>query len=360
MQTNRPADPLSAAIGSMRSNPVHMYRHKELVHQYIETQGENFKRKGSYSEEEFFRDNETITLYLDFLTPIFPVGSRPLDERRSHGLDHQHRHDFFEMYYVYSGNCYCYLENREFLLTPGSVWIVNTKRSHGIVLADKETNLVNILVRSSTFSDTLMNILDSDNLFYRFFFDSVFDPDVSADYMAFQIEPDSMAQLHLSNLIREYAKLESSSQTVMMCLFCCLLVELSRQYQDRLTQEVTDKLNLCDLIGYISENYKTVTLADLSQKFHYSTHYISEFLLQQTGSRFRRIVNQIRLKKAKEMLANTETNIDTITLLAGYEYRSSFEAAFKKEFHLTPKQYRNQLKKQDSYLYDTPAGLTNF
>lgn len=51
---------------------------------------------------------------------------------------------------------------------------------------------------------------------------------------------------------------------------------------------------------------------------------------------------QMRMEKAKKLLENTDKPIKQIAALAGYNTISSFSAAFKKAFGVTPSQWRNE------------------
>jgi len=50
---------------------------------------------------------------------------------------------------------------------------------------------------------------------------------------------------------------------------------------------------------------------------------------------------QIRMEKAKKMLADSDKPVKQIATLAGYNTISSFSAAFKKAFGLSPTQWRS-------------------
>ena len=49
---------------------------------------------------------------------------------------------------------------------------------------------------------------------------------------------------------------------------------------------------------------------------------------------------QLRMEKARKLLAESDKPIKQIAGLAGYNTISSFSAAFKKSFNLSPSQYR--------------------
>ena len=49
----------------------------------------------------------------------------------------------------------------------------------------------------------------------------------------------------------------------------------------------------------------------------------------------------IRMEKAKELLSQTDMNIDQISVQVGYLNTSSFRRKFKQETGFTPSQYRS-------------------
>lgn len=51
---------------------------------------------------------------------------------------------------------------------------------------------------------------------------------------------------------------------------------------------------------------------------------------------------QLRMEKAKKLLEDSERPVKQIALLSGYNTISSFSAAFKKIFKLSPSQWRNK------------------
>ena len=60
---------------------------------------------------------------------------------------------------------------------------------------------------------------------------------------------------------------------------------------------------LLEITNYIYANYKNVTLEDLSEKFFLSKPYLSKYIKEKSGMTFGDILKQIRMKKARAMLA---------------------------------------------------------
>ncbi|MBN1409352.1 MAG: helix-turn-helix transcriptional regulator, partial [Spirochaetales bacterium] len=73
--------------------------------------------------------------------------------------------------------------------------------------------------------------------------------------------------------------------------------------------------------------------------------YLSKIFKEQTGKCFNEYKLDVKMKYAKELLQNTGYNIDQIAYKLGYKKSESFIKIFKKFSHLTPTEFRRQMKK---------------
>lgn len=62
--------------------------------------------------------------------------------------------------------------------------------------------------------------------------------------------------------------------------------------------------------------------------------------LQNEGTSFRLLIDEVKVKKAKGLLSNTEEKIQAISVVLGYADSSHFVRAFKRSTGLTPSEYR--------------------
>ena len=99
---------------------------------------------------------------------------------------------------------------------------------------------------------------------------------------------------------------------------------------------------IVEIMNYIQNHYKTVTLEDLSAKFYLSKPYLSKYIKESTGDTFGDIVKEIRINKAKALLKNKGMTVDAIAETVGYQNVEHFNRLFKKTYSMTPVQYRNQ------------------
>ena len=97
-------------------------------------------------------------------------------------------------------------------------------------------------------------------------------------------------------------------------------------------------------MNYIQENYLTVTLDDLSNKFYLSKPYLSKYIKEKSGVTFGENVKKIRLKKASTLLRNGNMKVERVAEAAGYQNVEHFNRLFKKKYGMTPVQYRSSTR----------------
>lgn len=97
-----------------------------------------------------------------------------------------------------------------------------------------------------------------------------------------------------------------------------------------------------DIQEYIKENYANpdLGLATVSIVFKISEGYISMLFKEQTDINFADYVESIRMNKACELLKESDKNIGEIAEMVGYNSLHSFRRAFKRVYHVNPKDFR--------------------
>lgn len=100
------------------------------------------------------------------------------------------------------------------------------------------------------------------------------------------------------------------------------------------------------IIKFISENYnQELSLESVSQEVHLASGYISHLFRQRTGQSFLQYLISFRMKKAAELLLETDMKVNQIATKTGYPNASYFIQTFKNTYGCTPAQYRERAKK---------------
>jgi AraC-like DNA-binding protein len=88
-----------------------------------------------------------------------------------------------------------------------------------------------------------------------------------------------------------------------------------------------------------------LTLAELSQRLGTSPQLLSQYLNEVLGATFYDYVNGLRVAEVQRLMrdpARREASLLDLSLAAGFNSRSTFNAAFKKATGMPPSQWRKQ------------------
>ena len=99
---------------------------------------------------------------------------------------------------------------------------------------------------------------------------------------------------------------------------------------------------IVEIISFIQNDYKNVTLETLSESFHLSKPYLSKYIREKAGVTFQEVVKKERMKKARTLLRETNQTVEAVAAEVGYENVEHFNRLFKKSYGITPVQYRKQ------------------
>ncbi len=99
-------------------------------------------------------------------------------------------------------------------------------------------------------------------------------------------------------------------------------------------------------IQYIQANYhEPLELQKLAELEGYNLTYYCEWFKKLTGVTPKTYIQALRLKKAKELLVDTDLSIFQIAQQVGYEHHSSLTRLFQQCEKMTPLAYRQQTRR---------------
>ena len=101
-------------------------------------------------------------------------------------------------------------------------------------------------------------------------------------------------------------------------------------------------------ITYAKLNAATtdISVQDVAAGAGFSLDYFNRIFLAHTGFTVMSYINHTRLREAARLLRTTNYSILDIALEIGYDSHEGFIKAFKKQYHLTPSEYRIKKKTQ--------------
>lgn len=90
--------------------------------------------------------------------------------------------------------------------------------------------------------------------------------------------------------------------------------------------------------------YEDLSIQRLADLLHVSPQHFCVLFKDITGLRPIQYINKIRIRHAKEMLTGKQKSIEEIARLCGFDNTSYFYTVFKKEAHISPGQFRKQIR----------------
>lgn len=88
-------------------------------------------------------------------------------------------------------------------------------------------------------------------------------------------------------------------------------------------------------------HHNSLTVGQLADQLNCTADYLSWLFHRETGTTLNRFINQLRLKRAADLLKNTDYTISEIAWICGYRSPSYFSRIFSHEFSHSPREFRN-------------------
>lgn len=254
-----------------------------------------------------------------------------------------HAHSYFELIYVFEGECKNTIENHPIYMKTGDICIIAPGIRHSLGVFDDNTVVLNVLIRKSTFQENFFDVFQEDAALSKFFY-KVYYSNVKDRFMCFHTagnyELESLLDIMFSESIKEAPYMSRVMENLLRAAFCVML-RISPE-EISLRQTSFSEQSVEEILRYIQINYAEITFHDLAEHFHSSESNLRRVLHNSVGQSFVNIVRQIRLQKACMLLENSNMQIGDIAIQVGYKSEEYFYRVFRKEYHMTPLEYRNR------------------
>ncbi|HCS74237.1 MAG TPA: DNA-binding response regulator, partial [Clostridiales bacterium] len=142
----------------------------------------------------------------------------------------------------------------------------------------------------------------------------------------------------------------ASYQSISKEIYCfeqlkTLMLEVAEIFYNRVRKQLkNDNLNVYEIKEYIENNYhKDIRISTFTGKYFLSREYLMKLFKNEFGCGIYEYVLKVRMEKAKELVADPNFKVQSISRLLGYADSNYFSKAFKNYFGISPSDYRNNL-----------------
>lgn len=293
-------------------------------------------------EESFFQKSRDITAgaFLRFLPPYWRMD------------------EYFEVYYVFSGNTPVYFADETVLLGAGDVLLIPPGTAKACTLPREDCSTLFFMIRQSTFSQVFWTHLSEQNLMSSFFRNALTGNN-GIPFLRFSTAGDAWIEELLCRIYQEHEKNGKYSSRLQNSLMSSFFLSLLQGYEKTIQVPLHSGIHwrpaFAEILRYVQEHYDTVTLAELTERFGYSERQIIRIIQESTGHRFAALQNRLRMENAARFLAQGATAVQAAEIV-GFSNISSFYRAFSKYFGCTTKQYTARKENSDKTKEEQGSG----
>lgn len=275
----------------------------------------------------------------------------------------QHLHSYIEVMYVLSGEVINHIEDKKFTYHAGDCVIMNRNIQH------KETGDFQIVLLALQ-EGFISNLISEEILTYKKIstdyshyiqsqiikmLQATYTEDSQYQQIYFDCIPVGQPELVLGQI---HTIIHSIMQELSSCnpgsvymtkgyiqKFFSILCD-PEKYNVKANSSTLSKQNyIFKKIEHILEaKHGKISRNEVAQLLHYNEEYLNRIVKQVTGKTFSHFRQSIVLQEAKRLLSDTDLSIAKIMETLELSNKSSFYQLFKKEFGVTPSEYRQHCK----------------
>lgn len=252
-----------------------------------------------------------------------------------------HQHAFVELYYVVKGCCADVICSRSLSLVPGDLVILQPNTLHQLSVP-AGCLIYQAAVKKRVFHSVCQELL-ADNMERSALRDKI---EVEEDdFLLFRtgVEPELLGVMEqmLDECEHPHKYFNIMLQGQLTTLLALLLNE---QELDSLCMPETS-CNTFDekrLLDYLHFHLSEVTLQSAADHFGFSVSYFSTLVRETMGQNFSKLLRREKLAMAAALLTETDYTVRKICEETGYESVSQFSGTFKREYGISPGEYRKK------------------
>ena len=260
--------------------------------------------------------------------------SKPGFEFRYHSYD-----DEVEILCVLHGASYVGINNQFIRIKKNDCLLIFPKVTHNYFLKENEScRMIDLVFKPGDLS--IFNTLELKyNL--RFLYELTL---VQIEYLKFVDNGEIKSTLE--HILFQHENQSHQSHMLSKIYFCELYILLSR-----LISETHDELgksknpHVTTGLDYLTNFYNNqITVDKIAKHVGLSPRHFSRLFVRELGMTVQDYLSILRIKKAKDLLQNSELDITRIAYSLGFNSSQYFTTCFKRIEHVTPKVYRRMVR----------------
>ena len=244
---------------------------------------------------------------------------------RNFKMPSMHYHDAYELYYLEAGSRDYFVEDKLFSVSAGEFVLIPPGKMHRTGGAHCVRTLVQF---TRQFLEKTFTARPAEQL--------------TKCFCHVKIQP-GVHQQRCQMLLKQLA--EAVGETEFALSLACLLNTLSKCGDPEIQYDQNSAI-----VAYINRNFASIENIDqIAAAFYISKYHLCRVFKRAMEMTVIEYLNQVRLKNAAQLLADTVKDIAEIAEQCGYHSTAYFSNLFKRSFGFSPTEYRKQTAKAIYY-----------
>ena len=248
-----------------------------------------------------------------------------------------HRHTFLEINYMLRGSADQTVDGNLVHLDQGDLILLDVGTSHSISALGENDLLINILFRNTNISlDLLKELKGQGSVLFNFLLKEEDERKATRDFVVFRTDNNFRLRETLDDIIDEYFTNQQFSDLMLKSYLNILLAQLIRNYSVQIPEDGATKQLVVNMLSDITNEYATVSLKELSERYCYNRNYLSNIFKKEVGITFSEVLNRQRITEAHRLLVTTGLPISDIMGEVGITNKSFFYKKNEEMYKITP------------------------
>lgn len=247
----------------------------------------------------------------------------------------RHFHSTFEIYYIFSGERYFFINDGAYKINEGDLVIIAPNVLHKAVNTDKpgcqkmniyfDEHLGNL---KYPISEVLPALLKDEKII-----------------ISLNINGRVLIEELFNKIIQEIGIKKTGYEMSVQALLVESLVALCRYIEDNPAMPAANQSSMhekvTEIVQYINEHYmEQISLSSIAEQFYISRSYLSKVFKEATTFTLVEYLNNVRIKEAKKLLNKSDMRVTEICECVGFGSITHFGRVFKEVTGHAPLYYR--------------------
>lgn len=253
-----------------------------------------------------------------------------------------HHHDFYEVYYLVSGDAAYVIEGKLTRIKPGDLLLVSPRELHKVSIESDEAPYERYVLWLSPAFVQSLSTPQTD-------LESGLNSSLPGYSNLLRLSPEQQITVRnlLESIFQEADSGSYGSDRMRISLVTQILVQINRLTRLRREEAETFVYSsriVSDVVDYVNRHYREkLTLDGLAERFYVSKYHLSHEFQKHMGTGIYQYILKKRLQIARQLLAEGEPPT-TVSGLCGFGDYPGFYRAFIAEYGTSPKTFSNAVK----------------